>query len=718
MLTIRGGYRWTAAQGGDIPDGAVSAGGDVYVARAAVGGGLHPGEALPGVGCVVEYGGGGCTLGSYEVLVLAKGGRAEWVACAAGSLPEVTADEANAAGPPPLFSKRRPAFAGGYMDVSTSAGEPTVVLVRVGSSFISVAQAQLNAQHELGTRGFDAIAAEGKAEWDSTRALGSIEIGQAATTNAALAAARQRTFYSCLYRIDRYDMLSRVHLCVYLCLCYAYAVHICQSMPTCRPCRSLLFPRMFHEFDADGNTVHWSPFSHQVERGVLYTDNGFWDTHRTCYPLLSLILPSRVAEMVAGFVNAAREGGWFPKWCSPGHRPCMIGTHVDNVVADAVVKGLDRLPSDGTTAFDVAEAYTYLRKDAFEHRGDPAGSFGRLGLADYDLLGFVPTDKVEHAAARTLDFAYNDWGVLQVARQLGADSPVVLGGASELASLARRAQQFRNTFDPSLRMARGRNADGSWGPHREFAWGGAHIEGGVWQCTWGAPHDPAGLAEVMGGAEALEAALDKMMATPPTFEVGSYGYMMHEMAEMDALELGQYNHGNQPQHHCLYLYTTAAGAADKTQRWVRHVCEKHYTADADGLPGDEDNGESAPQPRLTHQLRPCPWRTSLEPEREPANPNPNPNPSPNPLALPLRPPARPPHAPPSHPASTGALQCVRGTSSPPSASTKCALATQSTPSVRRVSVAPRSILMASPARTSRLRRTRATTSMCASRPRA
>ena len=359
---------------------------------------------------------------------------------------------------------------------------------------------------------------------------------------------------------------------------------------------------MFHEFDVDGNTVHWSPYSHKVESGVLYTDNGFWDTHRTCYPLLSLIVPSRVAEMVAGFVNAAREGGWYPKWCSPGYRACMIGTHLDNVISDAVVKGLDRLPTDGTPAFDVAEAYTYLRKNALEHRGDPAGCYGRLGLADFDSLGFVPTDKVEHAAARTLDFAYNDWGVLQVARRLGADSPAVLGGADELATLERRAQQFRNTFDPSIRMARGRNADGSWGAHREFAWGGAHIEGGVWQCTWGVPHDPAGLAEVMGGPEALGAALDKMLATPPTFETGSYGYTIHEMAEMAALKLGQYNHGNQPQHHCLYLYTTAAGAADKTQKWVRHVCDKHYTADADGLPGDEDNGESAPQPRLTQQL--------------------------------------------------------------------------------------------------------------------
>ena len=153
---------------------------------------------------------------------------------------------------------------------------------------------------------------------------------------------------------------------------------------------------MFHEVDVDGNTVHWSPYSHKVESGVLYTDNGFWDTHRTCYPLLSLILPSRVAEMVAGFVNAAREGGWYPKWCSPGYRACMIGTHLDNVVSDAVVKGLDRSPADGTPAFDVAEAYSYLRKDAFEHRGDPAGCYGRLGLADYDSLGFVPTDKVEH----------------------------------------------------------------------------------------------------------------------------------------------------------------------------------------------------------------------------------------------------------------------------------------------------------------------------------
>ena len=220
VLRVPGGaYRWVAAEGGNIPDGAVSAGGDVYVARAAVGGGAHPGEALPGVGCVVEYGGGGVTFDSYEVLVLAEGGRAEWVACTAGSLPEV-ADETAAAGPAagvaPLFFKRRPTFAGGYMDVSTAAGtgEPTVLLVRVGSSFISIAQAQLNAQRELGGRGFDAIAAEGKAEWESTRALGSIEIGPAATTDVALAAARRRTFYSCLYRSDRCDTITCPCLCL------------------------------------------------------------------------------------------------------------------------------------------------------------------------------------------------------------------------------------------------------------------------------------------------------------------------------------------------------------------------------------------------------------------------------------------------------------------------------------------------------------------------
>ena len=170
----------------------------------------------------------------------------------------------------------------------------------------------------------------------------------------------------------------------------------------------------------------------------------------------------------------------------------------------------------------------------------------------YDALGYVPADEVEHAAARTLDFAYNDWGVLQVGQFLGEDSPAVCGGAGELASLARRTQHYRNTFDPTLRLARGRHADGSWGPHSEYEWGGAHIEGGVWQCTWGVPHDPAGLAEVMGGPAALVDRLDRMLATPPRFELGSYGCVIHEMAEMAALNLGQYKYaiaGSNPRPH-------------------------------------------------------------------------------------------------------------------------------------------------------------------------
>ena len=578
VLKVVGTYQWVEAHSGDVPAGAVSVGalpgsgasggggdgGHAYVARGACGGGKHPGELVSGVGCIVEYGGRGVTLQTYEVLVLGPGGdaRAEWVGCADGVLPALGRAEEEAAAaagahggatPRQPFRRKGADFAGGFVELAGSEDSATIVLVRLGSSFISVGQAAVNARRELGARGFDETVAEGRAVWDSTTALGAIEITAPQEEEAALTAARRRTFYSCLYR-------------------------------------TMLFPRMLHEVDPTGAVVHFSPFSHRVERGVLYTDNGFWDTHRTCYPLLTLLVPSRVAEMVAGFINGAREGGWLPKWASPGYRACMIGTHIDNIVADAVSKGLHRTPSDGSVAFDVAEAYSLLRKNAFE-LGDPAGCYGRVGVREYDSLGYVPADAIEHAAARTLDFAYNDWGVLQVGKHLGEDSPAVLGKADELDTLARRAQHYRNTFEPEQRMARGRRKDGSWTEQREFEWGGAHIEGGVWQCTWGVPHDPVGLAEVMGGPEAVVAQLDTMFSLPPRYEVGSYGHVIHEMAEMADLKLGQYNHGNQPQHNCIYLYTVAGKAPHKTQQWVRHVCSQHYTAAADGLPGDEDNGE-------------------------------------------------------------------------------------------------------------------------------
>jgi putative alpha-1,2-mannosidase len=302
----------------------------------------------------------------------------------------------------------------------------------------------------------------------------------------------------------------------------------------------------------------------------------------------------------------------------------MISTHLDNIIADAVVKGI--------TDFDVATAYEAMLKDA-EEVGDVAGLYGRKGILDYKKHGYVPTDRIAHAAARTQDFAFNDFACAQVAKFLGKED--------DADKYFARALNYRHTFDESVGFMRGRNAgvcvracllvmcvcvcvcmsinnphyasltliawlvlrlvcdlyffdrsaDGSWeDSFDEFSWGGAYIEGSAWQCTWAVPHDAAGLIGLMGGEEKFEAKLDRMLSLPPTFKTGSYGYVIHEMAEMASTDLGQYAHSNQPVHHVLYLYS-AANCLPKCQYWVRKVLREQYTAEVDGLPGDEDNGE-------------------------------------------------------------------------------------------------------------------------------
>jgi predicted alpha-1,2-mannosidase len=197
-------------------------------------------------------------------------------------------------------------------------------------------------------------------------------------------------------------------------------------------------------------------------------------------------------------------------------------------------------------------------------------------------LGFVPDDRVHHASAsRTLDYAYDDFCIAQVARTLGREE--------DYRGLLQRAGNWRNVYDPGVGMMRGRNADGSWRePWDAFEWGGAFVEGGSWQHTWGVPHDPAGLIEQMGGAEAFVAKLERMLTGPPHFRVGSYGFEIHEMTEMACAGFGQYAHSNQPVHHALYLFT-CAGRPDRTQYWVHRVLSELYSPDH--FPGDEDNGE-------------------------------------------------------------------------------------------------------------------------------
>ncbi|MEL7087218.1 MAG: glycoside hydrolase family 92 protein, partial [Planctomycetota bacterium] len=330
---------------------------------------------------------------------------------------------------------------------------------------------------------------------------------------------------------------------------------------------------------------HYGAYDGQIHAGPAYTDNGFWDTHRTIMPWIAATRPRFHGEMIEGFLNAYRESGWLPKWASPGHRDCMCSTHADVVFADAIVRAVAGGPE--RAAFDVREAYAAIRKNAFEP-GLPDGRCGRVGLAEYQRLGYVPCDTIAYSVCRTLDFAYCDASIARAAEALGHHDDARV--------LRKRAQNYRHIWDPSVGFMRGRHADGSWrnALHREgfdeFEWGGPYIEGGPWQHSWTVPHDPDGLAELCEGGDELRRRVVAMLDLPPSFTVGHYPGEIHEMSEMARVDFGQYAHSNQPAHGILWQ-VAAVGGADAVSPIIHRVCRELYRPTPDGLAGDEDNGE-------------------------------------------------------------------------------------------------------------------------------
>ncbi len=400
----------------------------------------------------------------------------------------------------------------------------TPLIIRVGTSFIGARQAEHNLEREIGDASFDDVAAQGRGEWNELLGRAHVEGGPAE---------RRTVFYSALYR-------------------------------------SLLFPRSWHEIDPGGRVIHFSPYDGRVHAGPMVTDLGLWDAYRTHLPLYFLLFPDRGSTILQGLTNAYREGGWFPKWPSPGYRTGMPGTQAEMIFADAWAKHV--------RDFDAEIAYEGLRKNATEP-GD--SSRGRLGLAAYDRLGYVPGDLVEGSVSRTLEFAYGDFCVALMAEALGHEA--------DAARFLLRAASWREVFDTSSGFVRGRNADGSWMPLDPYAWGDPFVEGNAWHYTWAVPHDIAGLTEALGGRQALAARLDSFLRAPPTVHVGTYGRMIHEMNELVRAGTGQYAHGNQPCHHVLYLYSHT-DSAWKTAPLVRAIGDHLYHAGPDGYPGDEDTG--------------------------------------------------------------------------------------------------------------------------------
>ena len=413
---------------------------------------------------------------------------------------------------------------------TTARGEQ--VNVRIASSFISREQAFQNLK-ELGDMDFEGVKEQARKRWDEV--LGAIEVEGGSID-------QYRTFYSCLYR-------------------------------------SVLFPRKFYEVTADGQVVHYSPYNGEVLPGYMYTDTGFWDTFRSLFPLLNLVYPSVNAEIQAGLANTYRESGFLPEWASPGHRGCMVGNNSASVVSDAILKGV-------TPEEDVETLYEAMASGT-DKVHPTVSSTGRLGHEYYNTLGYIPYNVgINENVARSLEYAYDDWCIAQVAAKLGRP-------AEEQQKWLTRAQNYRNLFDPETRLMRGRNEDGSFQkPFSPYKWGDAYTEGNAWHYTWSVFHDVDGLASLMGGREAFATMLDSVFVVPPIYDDSYYGARIHEITEMQVANMGNYAHGNQPAQHMIYLYNYV-GQPWKAQWWTREVMDRLYSSKPDGYCGDEDNGQTS-----------------------------------------------------------------------------------------------------------------------------
>lgn len=418
--------------------------------------------------------------------------------------------------------------AGGVIGFATKRGE--IVHARVASSFISPEQAELNLK-ELGADSFNQVAEKGRKVWNDV--LGRISIEDDNTD-------RLRTFYSCLYR-------------------------------------SVLFPRSFYEINEKGETVHYSPYNGQVLPGYMFTDTGFWDTFRCLFPFLNLMYPSMNEKMQEGLVNAYKESGFLPEWASPGHRNIMVGNNSASIVSDAYIKGL--------RGYDIETLWEALKHGANNMHPKVSAS-GRAGYEYYNKLGYVP-DNVGwgQSAARTLEYAYDDWTIYQLGKKLNKPQ-------SEIEIYAKRAMNYKNLYNPQYKLMTGRSDNGEF--DKNFVaedWSGAFCEGNSWHWSFCVFHDPQGLIDLMGGRKEFITMMDSVFIVPGNKGMESRG-IIHEMREMQVMNMGQYAHGNQPIQHMIYLYNYAAEPW-KAQYWVREVMDKLYSYTPDGYCGDEDNGQTS-----------------------------------------------------------------------------------------------------------------------------
>ena len=420
---------------------------------------------------------------------------------------------------------------GAVIGFRTQKGEK--VNVKVASSFISLEQAELNLLREIGNDTFEQTQQKALHLWE--KELAKIQVLDNNIDNL-------RTFYSCLYRV-------------------------------------LLFPRTFYEINEKEEIVHYSPYNGKIEAGYMFTDNGFWDTFRAVFPLFNLSYPEMNKQFMKGLVNTYKESGWLPEWASPGHRDCMIGSNSASIIADAFLKG----NIEQNDAEILLEA---MLKNATQNEGRPVKSVGREGVNYYNSLGYVPYNVgINENVARTLEYAYADFCIARMAEKMGKKNIAD--------KYYQQSLRYKNVFDDQTGWMRGKNADGSFqAPFNPLKWGDAFTEGNSLHYTWSVFHDIKGLINLMGGKEKFEKKIDEVFNMPPLYDDSYYGFTIHEIREMQIMDMGNYAHGNQPIQHLIYLYNYA-GKPQKAQAKIREVMKKLYASTPDGYCGDEDNGQTS-----------------------------------------------------------------------------------------------------------------------------
>ena len=401
------------------------------------------------------------------------------------------------------------------------------VQAKVSTSYISPEQAEVTMTRELGKHSSVEVTKQAAADvWNQLLNRVLVEGGTEED---------MKTFYSCMFRAN-------------------------------------LFSHKFYEEKEDGSPYYYSPYDEKIHDGYMFTDNGFWDTFRSQFPLTNILHPTMQGQYMQALLDAQEQCGWLPSWSFPSETGGMVGNHSISLLTDAWVKGI--------RTFDPEKALKAYAHEAM-NKGPWGGANGRVRWKDYYQLGYIPYPESMGSTAQTLEYCYDDFCAYQLAKMTGNKFYEEV--------FARQIYNYKNVYDPSVGFMRGRKLDGSWADFDAFEWGGPYCEGNAWHYNWSVFHDVQGLIDLTGGYERFVAKIDSVFALPGIVKYGTYGTKIHEMLEMELAKMGQYAQGNQPIQHMIYLYSYA-GQPWKTQYWIRQVMDRLYNSSENGYPGDEDQG--------------------------------------------------------------------------------------------------------------------------------